>query len=118
VQGVLSTCFRVMLCVVSPVSQELRLPAPARPQRLHNVGLALGAFAASGVRLAEVHPGGIDAAHIVDGHRSRTLALLWALIAVFKLPALLDTAALQAETAAVRAQFARRERSAHQVRPT
>lgn len=61
------------------LSQRLKFPCAARVQMIHNVQVALSAlYAVPGVgHVAE----SISAEEIVDGHREKTMSLLWALLA-------------------------------------
>lgn len=71
------------------------MPALAKTQRLHNVGLAIEA-------LKEVSgdggPVAIKAKDIVEGHREKTLAFIWQLILQWSVGELVDCDALAAET--------------------
>ncbi|KAF0753203.1 hypothetical protein AaE_005795 [Aphanomyces astaci] len=80
--------------VKGELSSQLRLPAVSRLQKVHNVQVTLtclhakyGMPVASGVESSGVtrHATGLTAKDIVDGHREKTLALLWQLISYFKL---------------------------------
>jgi abnormal spindle-like microcephaly-associated protein len=71
------------------LSQHLKMPCPGRAQKLHNVQVALSALAAHG-NLAENALTGITADDIVDGHREKTLSLLWALVSHHGLAQLVD----------------------------
>ncbi|XP_034231322.1 protein abnormal spindle [Thrips palmi] len=61
---------------------KLRVPAISRLQKLHNVELALNALKEAGYALC----GGIQAKDIADGHREKTLSLLWQIIYKFQAP--------------------------------
>eukprot|EP00897_Mesotaenium_endlicherianum_P006778 jgi/Mesen1/6128/ME000313S05251 len=96
-----------LLELLSP-SQSLlarvRVPATTRAACLFNCDVALQALQAeTGMRVTA--PGGapLAAAHIVDGNRELTLALLWHIIAHWQLPALVDSGHLRAEIARLRA---------------
>lgn len=56
---------------------SLRLPAVSRLQKKFNMNLALSAIKDFGIVVAE----GINAHHIMDGHREMVLALMWCIIA-------------------------------------
>jgi abnormal spindle-like microcephaly-associated protein len=56
---------------------SLRLPAVSRLQKKFNVNLAFSAIKDFGITIAE----GINAHHIMDGHREMVLALMWCIIA-------------------------------------
>jgi abnormal spindle-like microcephaly-associated protein len=55
-----------------PVSNQLRLPAISRLQKIHNVEVALERFHSQGVDTSA-----IEAKDIVEGKRAKTLLLLW-----------------------------------------
>lgn len=59
-----------------------RVPAISRLQKVHNVNIALTALLNSGYILT----GDIDAKSICDGHREKTLSLLWQIIYKFQAP--------------------------------
>lgn len=78
------------------LSQHLKFPSIGRPQKLYNVQVALAAL--EGVRGIPVQVvGGITPEDIVDGHRERTLSLLWSLIGKHGLGTLVDWAQLTKE---------------------
>ena len=56
---------------------SLRLPAVSRLQKKFNVNLAFSLIKNFGIAIAE----GINAHHIMDGHREMVLALMWCIIA-------------------------------------
>jgi len=71
------------------LSQHLKYPAIGRPQKLYNVQVALAALrGVRGIPLQIV--GGITAEDVVDGHREKTLSLLWSLIGKHGLAGLVD----------------------------
>ncbi|KAF7997710.1 hypothetical protein HCN44_008883 [Aphidius gifuensis] len=59
-----------------------RVPAISRLQKIHNAELALTALRDSGYIIA----GHIDAKAVADGHREKTLSLLWQIIYKFQAP--------------------------------
>ncbi|XP_015610094.1 abnormal spindle-like microcephaly-associated protein homolog isoform X2 [Cephus cinctus] len=61
---------------------KCRVPAISRLQKVHNVDLALTTLKNSGYVLT----GDIDAKSIADGHREKTLSLLWQIINKFQAP--------------------------------
>lgn len=61
---------------------QLRTPAISRLQKIHNVQVALSALKESDF----VIDGDITASDIADGHREKTLSLLWQIIHVFRAP--------------------------------
>lgn len=79
------------------LSQHLKYPAIGRPQKVYNVQIALSA-------LSNVHDlpnqalDAIKAEEIVDGHREKTLSLLWSLVGKSGLGSLVDWPQLVKET--------------------
>uniref|UniRef100_A0A7N6C0B7 Calponin-homology (CH) domain-containing protein n=1 Tax=Anabas testudineus TaxID=64144 RepID=A0A7N6C0B7_ANATE len=65
------------------LSSKLRLPAISRLQKVHNVDIALQVLKSKGVDLKDEHGSIIDSRDIVDGHREKTLSLLWKIIFAF-----------------------------------
>lgn len=79
------------------VSQHLKFPSISRAQKLYNVQVALAALdGIHGLPIQVV--GGITPEDIVDGHRERTLTLLWSLVGKHGLGTLVDWAQLTKET--------------------
>ena len=62
------------------LSDELRVPPVSRLQKIHNVDVALSALKDAGYALT----GNITAKDISDGHREKTLSLLWQIIYKFQ----------------------------------
>jgi abnormal spindle-like microcephaly-associated protein len=62
------------------LSNELRVPPVSRLQKIHNVDVALSALKDTGYVLS----GNITAKDISDGHREKTLSLLWQIIYKFQ----------------------------------
>ncbi|KAG9351153.1 hypothetical protein JZ751_025043 [Albula glossodonta] len=79
------------------LSRKLRMPAISRLQKVHNVEVALEVLKAKGVDLKDEHGGAIDSRDIVDGHREKTLTLLWKIIFAFQVEVLLDEEQLKEE---------------------
>ncbi|XP_067893808.1 abnormal spindle-like microcephaly-associated protein isoform X2 [Heterodontus francisci] len=79
------------------LSKQLRLPAISRLQKLHNVDVALNALKTAGVDLKDEQGNIIDSRDIVDGHREKTLALLWRIIFAFQVEILLNEGQVQEE---------------------
>lgn len=77
----------------------VRFPAISRLQKIHNVRLALSAFekvvGQNQLYTAAGKP--ISERDIVDGHRSKTLSLLWFILLRFQVTALLNPLALRNE---------------------
>ncbi|GLG94089.1 Protein abnormal spindle, partial [Gryllus bimaculatus] len=63
------------------LSTSLRTPAISKLQKMHNVKLALTALSKAG----HVVEGDITAKDIVEGHREKTMSLLWQIIYKFQL---------------------------------
>lgn len=71
------------------LSQHLKMPCLGRTQKHFNVQVALSALEGHGVRGANV-VGDIAADDLVNGHREKTLSLLWSLVSTFGLNHLVD----------------------------
>ncbi|XP_037027156.1 protein abnormal spindle [Bradysia coprophila] len=67
---------------------QLRVPAISRLQKVYNVDLALNALRSADFTIS----GGIVAADIADGHREKTLSLLWQIIYKFRAPKFIEAA--------------------------
>ncbi|XP_051868413.1 abnormal spindle-like microcephaly-associated protein [Pristis pectinata] len=78
------------------LSKQLRVPAISRLQKLHNVDVALNALKTR-VDLKDERGNDIDPRDIVDGHREKTLALLWRIIFAFQVEILLNEDQLREE---------------------
>ncbi|USP73327.1 Abnormal spindle-like microcephaly-associated protein -like protein [Curvularia clavata] len=88
------------------LSQHLRYPAVIRAQKVYNVQIALAALSnVPGMPSAAVN--GIRAEDIVDGHREKTLSLLWSLVGKCGLGSLVDWPQLVKETERFRNQWYR-----------
>lgn len=70
----------------SDLSNQLKVPCPSRAQKVFNVDVALSALERHR-RLGETIPSAED---IVNGHREKTLSLLWSLVSTYGLDALVD----------------------------
>ncbi|XP_023195655.1 abnormal spindle-like microcephaly-associated protein homolog [Xiphophorus maculatus] len=90
---------RVMELLVQDwtLSAKLRLPAVSRLQKVHNVDVALQLLRGRGVDLKDESGSVIDSRDIVDGHREKTLSLLWKIIFAFQVEVILDEAQLREE---------------------
>jgi len=75
---------------------QLRVPAVSRLQKIHNVDVALKALRKAASLFI---PATITSKDLVDGHREKTLAFLWALIFGFQLTTLIDVSRLREEVA-------------------
>jgi abnormal spindle-like microcephaly-associated protein len=79
------------------LSQHLKLPSIGRAQKLYNVQVALAAL--TGVRGIPIQAvGGITSEDIVNGHREKTLSLLWSLVGKCGLGTLVDWPQIVKET--------------------
>jgi abnormal spindle-like microcephaly-associated protein len=86
------------------LSQHLKYPAIGRPQKVYNVQIALSAL--QSVRnLPGQAIDGIKADDIVDGHREKTLSLLWSLVGKCGLGSLVDWPQIVKETDRFREQW-------------
>ncbi|KAH8251854.1 hypothetical protein KR038_009802, partial [Drosophila bunnanda] len=80
--GVRLTRVMEVILLRDDLTRQLRVPAISRLQRIFNVKLALGALSEANFELG----GDINAPDIVDGHREKTLSLLWQIIYKFRSP--------------------------------
>jgi len=86
------------------LSQHLKYPAIGRPQKVYNVQIALAAL--DSVRgIPNQVASGIRAEDIVDGHREKTLSLLWSLVGKCGLGSLVDWPQIVKETERFREQW-------------
>jgi len=86
------------------LSQHLKYPAIGRPQKVYNVQIALSAL--DGMRgIPNQVVNGIRAEDIVDGHREKTLSLLWSLVGKCGLGSLVDWPQIVKETERFREQW-------------
>ncbi|XP_058887783.1 abnormal spindle-like microcephaly-associated protein homolog isoform X2 [Acipenser ruthenus] len=94
------------------LSSKLRVPAISRLQKMHNVEVALQVLRARGVELNDEHGAKIDSRDIVDGHREKTLALLWRIIFTFQVEILLDEEQLREEISFLKRTWATHQKLA------
>ncbi|PIG83818.1 calmodulin-binding protein Sha1 [Aspergillus arachidicola] len=80
---------------LGPLSQGLKLPCLSRTVKLFNVRIALDALACSKSSYKLVRR--IRAEDIVDGHREKTITLLWGLVSQWSLAGLVDWDELRKE---------------------
>jgi abnormal spindle-like microcephaly-associated protein len=86
------------------LSQHLKYPAIGRAQKVYNIQIALAALANfPGMPSAALS--GIKAEDIVDGHREKTLSLLWSLVGKCGLGSLVDWPQIVKETERFRTQW-------------
>ncbi|KAI3368492.1 hypothetical protein L3Q82_025502, partial [Scortum barcoo] len=82
------------------LSAKLRLPAISRLQKVHNVDIALQVLKSKGeFDLKDERGSTIDSRDIVDGHREKTLSLLWKIIFAFHVEVILEEDQLRDEIA-------------------
>ncbi|XP_061713257.1 abnormal spindle-like microcephaly-associated protein homolog [Cydia pomonella] len=86
--GVRLTKVMEIILMKNGLLNQLRTPAISRLQKIHNVQVALNALKDANFVIV----GEITATDIADGHREKTMSLLWQLIHVFRAP-LFETAA-------------------------
>ena len=87
-------------------AQDLRYPAVDRAQRLHNVKTVFKALVRYGVSLGEVRIHQLTPDDVVDGHRERTLNLIWKIILHWQVDSLLNEDLIQQEIATLKRQRA------------
>lgn len=80
--GVRLTKVMEIILMKNGLLNQLRTPAISRLQKIHNVHVALNALKESNF----VIYGDITPTDIADGHREKTLSLLWQIIHVFRAP--------------------------------
>uniref|UniRef100_A0A0A1XKX4 Protein abnormal spindle n=1 Tax=Zeugodacus cucurbitae TaxID=28588 RepID=A0A0A1XKX4_ZEUCU len=80
--GIRLTRVMEIILLREDLTKQLRVPAISRLQRIYNVNLGLRALSEADFKLS----GDITAADIVDGHREKTLSLLWQVIYKFRSP--------------------------------
>ncbi|KAF1810589.1 hypothetical protein P152DRAFT_420489, partial [Eremomyces bilateralis CBS 781.70] len=78
------------------LSQHLKVPATSRTHKMYNVDIALCAAANATGSMGHLSQD-ISASDIVDGHREKTLSLLWALVSEYGQDLLVDWTEVQAE---------------------
>ena len=77
------------------LSQHLKFPCPTRSQKVYNMQLALGAL--QGVAGIKQILNNVTAEDFVDGHREKTMCMLWGLIGRWGLSTLIDCTELSKE---------------------
>jgi abnormal spindle-like microcephaly-associated protein len=88
------------------LSQHLKYPCPGRTHKLQNAMAALSAM----VRLPSMPEKllkDVSAYDIVDGHREKTLSLLWAMLGQYAMDSLVDWKLVKRETVAAQESLAR-----------
>ena len=76
-----------------PLSLHLQYPAASRIQKTHNLSIVLSALDKAGG-----NPQQVAAEDVVDGHREKTLVLLWGLLSQWGFELLLDWDLVERET--------------------
>eukprot|EP00090_Calanus_glacialis_P044436 TRINITY_DN7927_c0_g1_i1.p1 TRINITY_DN7927_c0_g1~~TRINITY_DN7927_c0_g1_i1.p1 ORF type:complete len:1819 (-),score=663.72 TRINITY_DN7927_c0_g1_i1:83-5539(-) len=87
-------------------TSNMRVPAVSRLQKVHNTEVALAAYKEGGLDM----PKTITAKDIVDGHREKTLQLLWTIIFGYQLNTILDLQKLKEEIVHLKRSLAVRAR--------
>ncbi|XP_061739795.1 abnormal spindle-like microcephaly-associated protein isoform X2 [Nerophis ophidion] len=94
------------------LSAKLRLPAISRLQKVHNVDITFQVLKSRGVDLKDELGHVIDSRDIVDGHREKTLSLLWKIIFSYQVEVILDDDLMREEIAFLRRTLRTKQRSA------
>ncbi|XP_077440379.1 abnormal spindle-like microcephaly-associated protein [Vanacampus margaritifer] len=94
------------------LSAKLRLPAISRLQKIHNMDITLQVLKIRGVDLKDEHGSIIDSRDIVDGHREKTLSLLWKIIFSFQVEVILNEDQLREEIVFLRRTLRSKQRLA------
>ncbi|XP_064648823.1 abnormal spindle-like microcephaly-associated protein homolog [Lineus longissimus] len=87
------------------LSKSLRAPAISRLQKIHNVEVAFKELTTRGVELEGLRGGRVVPRDVVDGHREKTLGVLWQLIFKFQVDLLIDERQLREEIAFLQNNF-------------
>ncbi|KAH0538762.1 hypothetical protein FGG08_004650 [Glutinoglossum americanum] len=82
------------------LSHHLKFPCVGRAQKVYNVQVALAAL--QGVKGGTANHRGVKAEEIVDGHREKTVGLLWGLVSKWGLGTLVDWEELKKEVRRLR----------------
>lgn len=91
------------------LSQHLKFPTLGRATRLYNTEVALASL--DGVTRGTANVAGVRAEDLVDGHREKTVGLLWGLVSRWGMDSLLDWHALEGEICRLKSTY--RARQAH-----
>ncbi|KAK2818389.1 hypothetical protein FQN49_007950 [Arthroderma sp. PD_2] len=89
-----------------PLSRQLKLPCISRATKIHNAQVSLSALA-NDLPSISVICSGIKPEDIVNGHREKTMALLWAIVGKWGLSGLVDWDDLRREIVRLEKQIAR-----------
>lgn len=90
-----------------PLSQHLKYPCLSRVQKVYNVQVALSALRE--VESPKILLRNVKAEDIVDGHREKTVSLLWAIVSRWGLEALVDFRLVENEISRLRKAWAQRQ---------
>lgn len=85
----------------------MKFPTLSKTHMQQNVNLALSALVTQGISLEGTRGGVVTPRDIVEGHREKTFGLLWKLILNWKVAVLVDLSVLEAEIAALKAEYRR-----------
>lgn len=88
--GVRLTKVMEIILMKNGLLNQLRAPPISRLQKIHNIQVAMNALKEANF----IINGDISAQDIADGHREKTLSLLWQLIHVFRAPLFVKAATL------------------------
>lgn len=80
--GIRLTRVMEIILLREDLTQNLRVPSISRLQKVHNVNLALKALEDAEYQIT----GDITAKDICDGHREKTLSLMWQIVYKFRAP--------------------------------
>ncbi|KAF9198159.1 hypothetical protein BGZ49_001118 [Haplosporangium sp. Z 27] len=94
-------------CPELNLCQSMKFPTLSKAHMQQNVSLALNALVKQGIALEGIRGGLVSPRDIVEGHREKTFGLLWKLILNWKVSVLLDLNVLEAEIAAIMAEYKR-----------
>ncbi|KAF9099502.1 hypothetical protein BGX23_001647 [Mortierella sp. AD031] len=86
---------------------KMKFPTLSKAHMQQNVTLALNALMKQGIALEGTRGGVVSSRDIVEGHREKTFGLLWKLILNWKVAVLIDLSVLEAEIAALKAEYRR-----------
>lgn len=85
----------------------MKFPTLSKTHMQQNVSLALSSLVKQGISLEGTRGGVVTPRDIVEGHREKTFGLLWKLILNWKVAVLVDLSVLEAEIAALQAEYKR-----------
>ncbi|XP_028394821.1 abnormal spindle-like microcephaly-associated protein homolog [Dendronephthya gigantea] len=88
------------------LSASLRVPVISRLQKIHNVDVAINALKERGILAEELNS--VNPRHIVDGHREKTLSLLWMIILHFQVNQVVNEQQIKDEIAFLKKYSSRR----------